>query len=52
MNNMKLPSDIEFYEDIRLIVWRPCGLLNKAAINTITTVIGELESAGSTSLKF
>jgi hypothetical protein len=44
MNNIKLPSDVEFYEDIRLIVWRPCGLVNKAAVNRIITVIGELET--------
>jgi hypothetical protein len=45
MNNMKLPPDVEFYEDIRLIVWRPCGLVNKAAVNKIITVLGELETA-------
>src|SRR6266699_5793068 len=44
MNNIKLPADVEFYEDIRLIVWRPRGLLNKAAVNRIITVIGELET--------
>jgi hypothetical protein len=45
MNNIKLPPDVEFYEDIRLIVWRPCGLVNKAAVNKIITVLGELETA-------
>ena len=45
MNNIKLPSDVEFYEDIRLIVWRPCGLVNKAVVNRIITVLGELETA-------
>jgi hypothetical protein len=45
MNSMKLPSDVEFYEDIRLIVWRPCGLVNKAVVNRIITVLGELETA-------
>jgi len=45
MNNMKLPSDVEFYEDIHLIVWRPRGLVNKAAVNKIITVLGELETA-------
>jgi hypothetical protein len=44
MNNIKLPPDVEFYEDIRLIVWRPCGLVDKAAVNKIITVIGELET--------
>lgn len=45
MNNMKLPPDVEFYEDIRLIVWRPRGLVDKSAVNKIITVIGELETA-------
>ena len=45
MNKVKLPSDVEFYEDIRLIVWRPCGLVNKAVVNRIITVLGELETA-------
>jgi len=41
---MTLPPDVEFYEDIRLIVWRPHGLVNQAAVNKIITVIGELET--------
>jgi len=41
---MKLPSDVEFYEDVRLIVWRPRGVVDKAAVNKIITVIGELET--------
>src|SRR5439155_3579705 len=45
MTAMKLPADVEFHEDIRLIVWRPCGLVNKAAVNRIITVLGELETA-------
>jgi hypothetical protein len=45
MNNMKLPPDVEFYEDIRLIVWRPRGLLNREAVNKVITVLGELETA-------
>ena len=32
---MKLPSDIQFHEDIRLLVWRPRCLLNQAAVNKI-----------------
>ena len=42
---MKLPPDVEFYEDIRLIVWRPRGLVNKATVNKIITVLGEFETA-------
>jgi hypothetical protein len=45
MNNIKLPPDVEFYEGIRLLVYRPRGLVNKAAVNRIITVLGELETA-------
>jgi hypothetical protein len=40
---MKLPPDVEFYEDVGLLVWRPRGLLNQVTINRIITVVGELE---------
>jgi hypothetical protein len=43
MNKMMLPPDVKFQEDIRLLVWRPRGLVNKAAVNKIISVIGELE---------
>ncbi|PYK11897.1 MAG: hypothetical protein DME65_05810 [Verrucomicrobia bacterium] len=42
---MKLPPDVEFCEDIHLIVWRPRGLVDKAAVNKIITALGELETA-------
>jgi hypothetical protein len=45
MNNIKLPPDIEFHEDIRLLVYRPHGLVNKAVVNKIISVLGELETA-------
>jgi len=41
---MKLPPDIQFHEDIRLLVYRPSGLLNEAAVNKIINVMGELEA--------
>lgn len=41
---MKLPPDIQFHEDIRLLVYRPRGLLNEAAVNKIIKAIGELEA--------
>jgi hypothetical protein len=44
MNKIKLPPDIEFHEDIRLLVYRPRVLVDKAAVNKIITVIGELET--------
>jgi hypothetical protein len=42
---MKLPPDVEFYEDIRLIVWRPRGLVDKSAVSKVISVLGELETA-------
>jgi hypothetical protein len=41
---MKLPPEIQFQEDIRLLVYRPHGLVNEATVNKIITVIGELEA--------
>jgi hypothetical protein len=41
---MKFPPDIQFHEDIRLLVFQPRGLLNEATVNKIITVIGELEA--------
>jgi hypothetical protein len=41
---MKLPPEIQFHEDIRLLIYRPRGLIDEAAINKITSVIGDLEA--------
>ena len=41
---MKLPPDIQFHEDVRLLVYRPRGLINEAAINKIISVIEDLEA--------
>ena len=41
---MKLPPDVQFHEDIRLLVYRPRGSLNEASVNKIIRVIGELEA--------
>jgi len=41
---MKLPPDVQFHEDIHLLVYRPRGLLNEASVNKIIRVIGELEA--------
>src|ERR1700741_4108968 len=40
---MKLPSDVEFHEDIRLFIHRPRGLLNEATINKVVSVLEDLE---------
>jgi hypothetical protein len=44
MNSIKLPPNVEFHDDVRLLVWRPRGLVNREAVNRIITVIGELET--------
>jgi len=41
---MKLPPDVQFHEDIRLLVYRPRGLLNEATVNKVISVIGDLEA--------
>jgi hypothetical protein len=38
-----LPADVEFHEDIRLLIHRPRGLLNRTVVSRIVSVIGELE---------
>src|SRR5215467_5483428 len=43
---MKLPPDIEFHEHIRLLIYRPKGLINEAEINRVIGVIEGIE-AGS-----
>jgi len=40
---LPLPPDVEFHEDISLLIHRPRGLLNRAAVNKIISLIGELE---------
>jgi hypothetical protein len=42
---MKLPPDVEFHEDIRLLVYRPRGLIDETAVNKIIAVIEEIEAA-------
>jgi hypothetical protein len=42
---MKLPPEVQFYEDIRLLVYRPRGLIDEAAVNKIISVIEEIEAA-------
>ena len=41
---MTLPPDIEFHEDIRLLIYKPRGLLSEASVNKIVNVIENLEA--------
>ncbi len=42
---MKLPPELEFHQDIRLLIYRPHGLIDEAAINKIISAIEDLEAA-------
>jgi hypothetical protein len=39
-----LPDDVQFHEDIRLLIYRPCGVLNEQSVYKITSIIGDLEA--------
>src|ERR1044072_6941783 len=41
---MKLPSEIEFHEDLHLLVYRPCGVIDEAAVKKIVSVVEDLEA--------
>ena len=42
---MKPPStDVQFHEDVRLLVWRPRVVLNEAALKHIRELIGDMEA--------
>jgi hypothetical protein len=41
---MKLASDIEFHEDIRLLIYRPRGLIDEAAVQKVVAVLEDLEA--------
>jgi hypothetical protein len=42
---MELPPEIEFHKDIRLLIYRPSGLIDEAAINKVISVIEDLEAS-------
>jgi hypothetical protein len=41
---MNLAPDVELHEDIRLLIYRPQGLLNEAAINKVLIALEDLEA--------
>jgi hypothetical protein len=41
---MKLPPDLEFHSDIRLLIYRPRGLLNETSVNKVISVLADLEA--------
>jgi hypothetical protein len=42
---MKLPPELEFHQDIRLLIYRPRGLIDEEAINKVVSAIEDLEAA-------
>jgi hypothetical protein len=42
---MKLPPELEFHQDIRLLIYRPRGLIDEAAISKVVGAIEDLEAA-------
>jgi hypothetical protein len=42
---MKLPPEIQFHQDIRLLIYRPRGLIDEAVLNKVISVIEDLEAA-------
>src|SRR6266566_5205573 len=41
---MELLPEIEFHDDIRLLIYRPRGVLNEAAINKVLSSVEDLEA--------
>ena len=41
---MNLPPDVEFHEDIRLLIYRPRGLVDEAALNKTLGALEDLEA--------
>ena len=41
---MKLPPELEFHEDIHLLVYRPHGVIDDAAVKKVVSVLEDLET--------
>lgn len=41
---MNFPPDVEFHEDIRLLIYRPHGVIDEAAVKKIASVLEDLET--------
>jgi len=42
---MKLPFELEFCEDIHLLIYRPHGVIDEAAVKKVVSVVEELEAS-------
>ena len=43
--SLKLPPEVEFHENAQLMIYRPQGVLDEAAVNKIISVLGDLEAS-------
>ena len=41
---MKLPPELEFHEDIHLLIYRPRGVIDEAAVKRVIPVLEDLEA--------
>ena len=41
---MKLSSELQFHEDIHLLIYRPHGVIDDAAVKKVTSVLEDLEA--------
>jgi hypothetical protein len=44
MNKLQFPPDVDFHEDVRLLVFRPRGLMSEASVNKVVGIIEDLEA--------
>ena len=41
---MKLPPELEFHKDIHLLIYRPHGVIDEAAVKRVASVLEDLEA--------
>ena len=41
---MKLPPDVEFHEDIRLLIYKPSGVIDETAVKKVISVLEDFEA--------
>jgi hypothetical protein len=41
---MKFPPELEFHEDIQLLIYRPHGVIDEAAVEKVISVLEDLEA--------
>ena len=44
-DHIQFPPEVSFQSDLPLLIYRPHGVLNEAAVNKVISFLGELEAA-------